>query len=444
MKNNNRLINKNRRDFLSMVSKAGISGSILQASTLAAGLMTTRFAHAQGSTKRVVFVYTPDGAPNDMWLPNGSTMNLSTLAYEDVKSICHFREVYIIGSGHGLNRKCLGELRWGSGELDDTIDQQIARVISGHMPYQHYMLGVQTAGGDSVSRLLGASVPIENSPAAAYQKLFGSAPPAGGAEQFLARKKSVMDMHQSALAEIRSKLSSFEKDLIDSHEASLTSIYDRLEAASQVEVTEACTTPSWNAKGYDTQGPIPDGEVGIFGYQAELQADIITAALECGLTNVMTLQLGTDQAAWYGHDTEYTGDHHGSCHAAPAESNAEMTNYLSRCIAYLIKQLMERDDPAVPGTKLIDNTVVVQVSDMGDGRDHTANNGPNMIATRMPAFSVGQATRSTQDGTVSGSNLQILEAVAHGLGLSSYIGTTEGTNKIYPCGGNSPDTAILT
>lgn len=436
MKDNNKLINKNRRDFLSMVSKSGISASVIKSSSLVAGLMATRFAHAQNNRKRVVFVYTTNGAPNGMWLPNGNALNVATRAYEGLQSVCHFREAEVVGSGHGLNRKSLGQLKWGSGELDDTIDQQIARCISSTMPYQHYMLGVQTAGGDSISRLLGASVPVENSPAGAYQKLFGSAPPAGGAQQLLARKRSVLDAHQAALTEIKSKLSTEERQLISTHEQALTNIYNRLENSANQERPEGCTSPAWNSKGYDTQGPAAGGEVGVFGHQAELMADIITAAFQCDLTNVMTLQLGHDQAAWYGHDTAYNGDHHGSCHAAPAEANAEMTNYLSRCVAYLVKKLRDTDDPAVPGTKLLQNTVVVQVTDMGDGRDHTAANGPHTIATQMPSFRVGQATRS------SGNNLQFLEGVAHGLGLSSFIGKS-GSAKIWPCGGDNPDTAIL-
>ncbi len=436
MKDTNKMINKQRRDFLSMVAKAGVASPLLKGSSIAAGLMASRFARAAGEAKRVLFVYTPDGAPNGLWLPNGSRLNKSTLAYEGLQSLCHFREVEIINSGHGLSRKCLGELKWGSGSLDDTIDQQIAACISATMPYESVALGVQTDPSEVIGRKSGGFVPCENSPAAAYKKLFGSAPPAGGAGDFLARKQSVMSLHQEALTALKGKLGSYEREKLESHEAALASIESRLEASSTREVSDSCKSPAWNSKGYNTQGPVPDGEVGIFGHQAELQADIMVAALECGLTNVMTLQLGTDQATWYGHNTKYKGDHHGSCHAATADDNAEMTNYLSSCVAYLVRKLTERDDPSGSG-KLIDNTVVVQVSDMGDGRDHTGGSGPNMVATRMPGFKVGQASRS------SGNNLHLLEGVVEGLGLSQFKGKSEGSHKIWPCGGGKIDSGIL-
>jgi len=56
-------LQKNRRDFLAMLSKAGVTGALVRAAPLVGGLMATRHAHAQGRMQRVVFVYTPNGAP---------------------------------------------------------------------------------------------------------------------------------------------------------------------------------------------------------------------------------------------------------------------------------------------------------------------------------------------------------------------------------------------
>jgi hypothetical protein len=436
MKDTNVIVHKNRREFLGMLSKAGITGALYRAAPLVGGLMATRAAHAQARVVRVVFVYTPDGAPNGLWLPDGNNLNLATLAYEGLQSVCHFRAVEVIGSGHGLARRCLGELRWSNDWTADTIDQQIASVIGASSPYASYTLGVQTDPQEVIGRRAGDAVPVENSPAAAYQQLFGSAPPAGDAAGFLARKQSVMDVNRAALAELKDKLGSFERETLEKHEVALREVETRLIDSLSFEPAPGCASPAWNAGGYPTEGPVP-GNVGVFAHQAELQSDVIVAALQCGLTNVMTLQLGWHQGVWYGHDTNYRGDHHGSCHSATEVDNAEMTNYLSRCVAYLVRRLIDTDDPAVPGTKLIDNTVVVQVTDMGDGRDHSGGNGPNMIATRMSGF---------RQGTVSsgGTNYEVLEAVVEGLGLGQFKGTDENVHKIWPCAGGVVADALLT
>lgn len=436
MKDTNDLVNHNRRQFLSMLSKAGIAGTLCRAAPLLGGLMATRSAHAQNGVQRVVFVYTPNGAPNGMWLPSGGNLAPATQAYQGLEGVCNFREVEVIGSGHGLARKCMGELRWGNDWTGDSIDQQIASVIGVNTPYTSYALGVQSNPQELMGRKAGDSVPAQDSPAAAYEQLFGAAPPTSDTAGFLARKQSVMDLNRAALTEIKGRLGAFERQTLDKHEAALREVEMRLIDSVNFEPSEACSAPPWNARGYPTGGPMPGGEVGVFAHQAELQSDIIVAALQCGLTNVMTLQLGWHQGTWYGHDTAYRGDHHGSCHSAPAEANAEMTNYLSRCVAYLVDRLVREDDPAVPGTKLIDNTVVVQVTDMGDGRDHSGDSGPNMVATRMPGFKQGTVSRG-------GTNLQVLEAVVEGMGLGQFKGTDQAAHKIWPCAAGQVADALL-
>ncbi|MEM1416707.1 MAG: DUF1552 domain-containing protein [Myxococcota bacterium] len=425
---------KSRRRFLKLLGSAGASAAMVRAAPLVGGLMATRQARAQGgAVKRAVFVYTPDGAPRGLWLPDGSRLRAATMAYEGLQSVCAFREVEVVASGHGNARKCLGELRWNSDWTSDTFDQQIATVLGGSTPFTSYVLGVQTnSSSDAVSRRAGSAVPAQDNPAEAYSQLFGGAPPVGEASDFLAQRRRVMDVNRAALAELGGRLGGFEQRLLDEHGAALSELEDRLIASTMGTPAEGCSEPAWNAGGYATNGStdVP------FLHTAELQSDVAVAAMKCGITNVLTLQLGWHQAVWYAHDTDYRGDHHGSCHSAPAEDNAEMTNYLSRCVAYLIRRLMEEDDPAVPGTKMIDNTVVVQVTDMGDGQDHSGAAGPNLIATRMPGFRVGQASSG-------GTNLQVLETVAEGMGLGSYVGTNRDAHAIWPCAGGSVIDALL-
>lgn len=421
---------RSRREFLKMIGRAGVGAGLAAAAPLGAGLLGTRRALAQGgSVRRVVFVYTPDGAPRGLWLPTGGALNLATQAFAGLQDLCHFREVSIVASGHGNARKSLGELRWSNDWSADTIDQQIASVLGEGTPYDSYVLGVQTNSEDHIVRRAGAAVPGQNDPAAAYEQLFGGAPPAGDSDGFLARRQSAMDVNREALVAMQDRLGAEERTLLARHGAALDELEARLRA-SAVPVDEACAAPAWNSRGYATGG----GTEVPFLHTAELQADVIVAAMQCGLTHVMTLQLGWHQGVWYGHDTSYRGDHHGSCHSAPAADNAEMTNYLGRAIAYLVRRLMTEDDPAAPGTKMIDNTVVVQVTDMGDGQDHSGDAGPSLVATRMPSFAVGRVTRG-------GNNLEVLETVALGLGLGGELGTDLGAHRIWPCaGGNSiPD-----
>jgi len=421
-----------RRLFLQRAAGAGLGAALLPGTALLNGLMANRAAAQSEGVKRAVFVYTPGGAPRGLWLPNGGSLRAASSAFEGLTDLCNFREVEVIQSGHGLARKCLGELRWDSDWTGDTVDQQIASVLSTSTPYKSYVLGVQTSTEDYVVRRAGAAIPAENSPAAAYQQLFNAGAPAEDTAGFLARERSIMDIHRAALAELKPRTEGLGRAL-EQHAQALDELEKRIVDATMRPPTEGCDSPDWNNSGHPTSG---DTSVP-FLHTAELQSDILVAALRCGLTNVMTLQLGWHQQVWYGHDTTYQGDHHSSAHAATEAENAEMTNYLSRCVAYLVQKLVDTDDPAVPGTKMIDNTVVVQVTDMGDGRDHSGDAGPSMLATRLPGFKQGTVTQG-------GNNLMVLEAVVEGLGLGAYKGTDVNAHQIWPCAGGEVASELLT
>jgi hypothetical protein len=94
-----------------------------------------------------------------------------------------------------------------------------------------------------------------------------------------------------------------------------------------------------------------------------------------------------------------------------------MVNYLSGCVAFLIQRLAAVSDP-VNGGKMIDHTLVVQVSDMGDGADHTAGNAPNMIAGGSGFATFKRGTAGTAEN-----NETMLAAVPVLLGIDASVGS---------------------
>jgi len=421
MKDTNRVVNKTRRDFLAMVAKTSISSSALRGSALVGGLLANRFAQAQGGVKRFVVLHNTNGSPDGQWLPRGNELNGCTKAYEGLQSLVNFRETTIVRSGHGNARKALSSLRGNKDWTGDTLDQQLASIISTTTPYEVISLGADTEIGGVIGKKNGRLVACQDNPAEAYKQLFGSAAPAGnGNGNLLARKQSVFDANREALNSLRNKIGQAERDMLETHMEALEKlekrVLDSLGADSQP--SQVCKSPSWNANGYNVNTKE-------FGFQVQLQGDNLVNALACGLTNVATLQMSTGKGEWTGHNTKFRRFLHSSCHAAPVKDNVEMTNYLSGLNAYVLRQLVQRDDPAVPGTKLIDNTVVIQTNDMGNGRTHRGNDGPNILATRMRGFKQGTATNG-------GNNRELLEAVVEGMGLSQFKGKDSNRHKIWP------------
>ncbi len=320
----------------------------------------------------------------------------------------------MFGSGHGNETKPMRVVRRNKGWTGDTIDQQIASVIGNNTPFRSFTLGCEVLSSRLGTRRSGSKMPTQNSPEDAYTQLFGGVLPAGGGDNINARKQSALDINREALTSLRNKLGQFERESLEKHIDALGELEKRLDLGDKVEMDEACKSPVLNAKANNEKG---------FAPTANLHSDIITNAFACGLTNVMTLQLGSHSTRFKGHNTKTRRPMHNACHAAPVGESMELANYLSGINAYLIRQLMERDDPAVPGTKLIDNTVVLQVTNMGNGRNHKGKDGPNVLTTRMPGFKQGTQTRG-------GNNYHVLESVIEGMGLSQFKGKDTNRHKI--------------
>jgi hypothetical protein len=420
MNRTEKYINNDRRRFLELATKTGVTGGLLRASPLVAGLLANRHAQAaEAFNKRVIFVYTPDGSPGGNWLPsgNGSGINLAaaTQAYGDMKTYCNFRAVTMKkGGGHGNTLQVLGG-SWDQGWRGYTLDVQMADTVGKSSPYSLISLGVQAnRGNHGLIGARGGNQPVacEDNPAQAYRRLFNGAAPSGGNSAELTKEMSVYDTNKAALAAMKNKLGAFEKERLDQHTAAIDAMSNRLKNSYQNQAPSGCSSPQYNPKGYAN----PDIVTGNFHETAELQTEILVLALSCGLTKIATLQLGNHQAEWKASGINFTSDHHAACHSFGVNENIQMVNYLSARVAFLIRRLAETTDP-LTGGKMIDNTLVVQVTDMGNGRDHTPDGAPNMVACGpgFPGFKRG----TTGSG---GTNEDVLAAVVQGLGLSSFVG----------------------
>lgn len=396
MKIQDKSINLRRRKFFDMVAKAGVSSAVLRSSGLAMGMLANRFASAQdAANKRVLFLSFPGGAPAGTWMPSSiSTMNASSTGYASVANYCNFYSVDVPGGGHGGTHASLGG---GS----NTMDVQLANVLGTSTPYSAINLGVEVGTtNDLIGRRNGQVVRPEDNPQAAFTQYFSAPPPGGAAQTLYAKQKTALDANKNALNALKTALGQEERERLDTHLAAIERIDRRLEDASQFVPAEGCanpTLPSENAAGEGIKK------------QLMLQTDIAVAALRCGLTNVATIQLDDSQCEWR-YNGSFAEGHHQTQHGRSRNDVIEIMKFLSEAGAYVIQQLADAPDPA--GGKLIDSTVFMLVTEMGDGMSHVQSGAPYILATNMPGF---------KKGTVGGggSNRGLLGDLARGLGLSS-------------------------
>jgi hypothetical protein len=75
-----------------------------------------------------------------------------------------------------------------------------------------------------------------------------------------------------------------------------------------------------------------------------------------------------------GVDTNY----HASIHGRPVEDYIKYRTYFTTKLQYLIESLASTQD--MDGNSLLDNTILLTVSDMGDARSHGGDDVPYMLA----------------------------------------------------------------
>lgn len=386
--NKERSHNRERRRFLDMIARAGVSTSLLKASPFAAGIFASRYASAQTSmNKRVVFMYLPNGSPNGLWMPRSQTeMNLCTRAYAPVAQYCEFRELGMARGGHGTTHNSMAA--YGNANTRDTLDSTLASENFPTSPYRIVRAGVQGNGGPSFCREAGQQATHTDGADRLYQSLFSGTPPPNNNDDSY---KRVVQMGRYALSSLQRKLGVDEYDRFNAHLESLDAIERNLEAAnSPSDLGEACTTPAIFAN-----------ETGHIIDEGKAASDIVVAALKCGLTNVATIMLSDDQAGWLAHErglpynlTNTNLNHHNYAHSGNDTNTGNMVALLSEIPAYFIDQLAKTEGP--DGDSLINSTVFVQVTDMGDG-NHGLADAPFIVASGMSGFGYGTGGGSHQD-----------------------------------------------
>lgn len=363
------IFDKERRDFLKILASAGITKQLLRASPLVWGTMYARLAEAQTAVNKSVIVYIPNGCIPSRWLPNSSLSNLTSLpmasAYNNVRTQCNFlRNMGHHRGGHGVMDTVINN-SWGG----DSFDVNIGRTVGANLPFMYVNLGCMNGGygitrnGDS-----GALVPPESSPYNAFRRLFsGSSSSSTSTSGGTNPKLAVVDSHKDAIAALRTKLGTYEKARLDSHLNAISAFEKRLPTSTSSSTSGGGTC---NAGTAPTQYALTNET---FQQQAQDMANIIGLALQCNLTASCSLVLGNEGGQFAMPYLSYTGIYHQSIHCCAGSPDFNVTRgHLSAQSANVIQQLINRG--------VINNTIFMEVTDMGDGNAHTSTDVPLMMA----------------------------------------------------------------
>ena len=220
-------------------------------------------------------------------------------------------------------------------------------------------------------------LPAIRNPRAVFNQLFGLG---NTPEDRAARRKakaSILDWLTVQIADMKKDLGASDRRRFDSY------LTDVREIERRIQNVEA-----HNSSG--TQRDLPEAPVGVpdsFHEHVHLMMDLIAAAFEADLTRVFSFKLGRDASARVypgagGKAT--TAAFHPTSHHQEKPENLEIfkaiNTYHVSMVPYLLARLKSIQEPE--GT-VLDNSVLIYGSPMGDSNVHNHN--------RLPLFLMGHA-----------------------------------------------------
>lgn len=339
--------------------------------------------------------YQPDGVPRRM-ICICNNLGLHRSFYEPettgrdykpsryLKLIDQFRNDYTVLSGvslpsvdggHIAEKSFLtGAPHPGSGSFKNTIslDQLAVDYIGRETRYPH--LALTGKGSNSLAwTRSGVPIPGEARPSRVFKKLFlaGSAEEVEAQIQKLREGQSIMDTVLAQTKAIQRKLNPADREKFDEYQTSLREVEQQMVRQQQWERTPK---PKVNAKPpKDVEDP---GDV--IG-RAQLMFDLAHLAIETDSTRIITILMQGDflvppiEGVSEGY---HTVSHHGQ----NREKIAQLAIIEEEHVKQLGKLLTKLKSTKEEGDSLLDRTMVLYGSNLGNASSHDNRNMPMILA----------------------------------------------------------------
>lgn len=391
-----------RRTLLKTLIASGISRTLISSSPLISGILLTRQAEAQGvgGPDKSVVIYIPGGAIQQHWAPTGvgADIVLGSMSggYEAIKTECNFLlNMSHENAGHGRMPRLLSN-RWGS---TDTYDVLMGKQLGLNLPFTYVNLGVHSNGQGYLTYEGNTAVPFQDNPFNVFRLLFGAN--TGGHN-----KTPILDAHAEAVQAIKARLAGYEVARLNEHLDAIADTRRRLNELAGGSHCPVAPDDTEFALTYDT-----------FSQQAKLQADIAVAALQCQITSSVSIAFGNHQCEFRIPELNYQGNYHQSIHGGSnGQANypyyTEVRHHLGSLSAYLIQRLRDAN--------ILNSTVVVETTDMGNADTHGTSGVPFLLAGGGGAIRRGVTTATGG----SYNQLDVLHTAAAACGVTLGYGQT--------------------
>ncbi len=215
-------------------------------------------------------------------------------------------------------------------------------------------------------------MPAEYNPRTAFEKLFGSGNIQQDAER-RAQRKSVLDFVSDQSKKLSDKVSKRDQEKLDEYLTSIRKVEMRIEKAEKI----GSLYP---------EDAIPEGIPRGFKAHIRSMFDIMTLAFKTDSTRVASFMLSNEASNRSFQNIGVSEGHHSLSHHRKNPNKlkdiAKIDTFYAQQLAYFLQQLKESQlsDQGEGMGSILDNTMVLYGSCIGDGNIHNHNDLPIILA----------------------------------------------------------------
>jgi hypothetical protein len=272
-------------------------------------------------------------------------------------------------------------------DVDVTIDQQIAQKIGQESLLPSLQLAIEDPGANSSNCGEGYScaytnsiswatpnqpLPMELNPQVVFEKLFGDVQAKSSEERSARREqdRSILDSVTKSLARFKKDLGAGDRAKVDDYAENVREIERRLEIAKKA-------TGGLSAEGI----PVPAGVPDSFDEHIKLQFDLNALAFQADITRVSSMLYARDLTGRSfpasGTNTGFHGASHHAENPDRIKDYSKINRYHVACLAYFLDKLKKTPDG---DGNLLDHTLVLYGTNMGDSNQHLHYDVPHILA----------------------------------------------------------------
>ncbi len=332
----------------------------------------------EGKAKRLICVGSNLGLYRKAFYPDQAGKNYKTTTL--LEPLEQHRDDFTVFSGFD-HRAANGHRNWdnflcGQRVGDVTLDQIAAETIGRSTRFESLQL---CAGGIPKQRMVftrqGVPLPMINRPSVVYKKLFASADDRARTEYLLKSGRSALDVVREDAKQLERSVNKDDKQKLSEYFTSLRELEQRMSRQLN-HLADDAVQVDYELPAYDPVAPTLMLEC------ERIMFDLMALALQTDSTRVATLFIaGLGQVFTLDGQTLRAGYHALSHHGNDPDLIRDLVRVETehmKCLARFLTQLKQKTD--ADGRPLLDTTVVMFGTGMGDASRHSNRDLPTLVA----------------------------------------------------------------